>query len=323
MLHIHLDKIDRGEPYKNAKISFELLLAKFKSFEVINNDPDFYIDEYFSELINKIDLRREEIKLEIDQHFDKILNYIKLTKKVCNEMSETNKKILKDELKYFKNEIELFDKDLKMLDMDENKFDYIESKTKILINKIDFNLKELKNYFLLDQSYEFINPQIKFDATNLGHLEIIHNENILNLTDDIIKFNLSVEKKINDGLLKKYKLLAYDDIIYFNEFSQEQINKVKSKLKHLENTNVTNLDQIEHNTFVKTIENSNRNNNNNKSYFKEKKIKNYVIASPRELKTGDRYVTLLKQFNTDYAHEFLTGLGFGVVIKNGKFEEIK
>ena len=73
MLHIHLDKIDRGEPYKNAKISFELLLAKFKSFEVINNDPDFYIDEYFSELINKIDFsfQKEREKIKKVSNYDK------------------------------------------------------------------------------------------------------------------------------------------------------------------------------------------------------------------------------------------------------------
>ena len=54
--------------------------------------------------------------------------------------------------------------------------------------------------------------------------------------------------------------------------------------------------------------------------FENQSTKNYIIASPRQLKSGDRYVTILRELNQDFAHEFLTGLGFGVVIKNGKFQ---
>ena len=115
--------------------------------------------------------------------------------------------------------------------------------------------------------------------------------------------------KLNDGGLKMYKLVDYDQIIAWLQFSPEQIEKVKSKLKHLERTIVTNLDQIEHTNFINSIE-------------KNQSTKNYIIASPRQLKSGDRYVTILRELNQDFAHEFLTGLGFGVVIKNGKFQQI-
>ena len=310
MLQIHLDRLDRGESFKNAKLSFDLLSAKYKSFELINQDPAFFIDEYFADLVNKIDIKREEVKLEIDNHYDKLLNYLKLTKNISQEMADTNKNILTNDLKYLKNEIDLFDKDLKMLDIDEIRWNNIESKTKILINKIDYNLKELKNYFLLDQSYEFICPLVRFDANFLGHLEIVHNDNILNFNDDIQRFNQSVQTKLVDGSLKKYKLVDYDEIKTWQDFSPDQQEKIKSKLKLLEKTIVTNIDQIEHTNFIKSIE------------YDTDTIKNYIIASPRELKTGDRYITILKELNPCFNHEFLTDLGFGVVIINGKFEQI-
>ena len=47
MLQINLDRLDRGESWKSAKLAFDLLNLKFKSFEVINNDPDFYIGQCF------------------------------------------------------------------------------------------------------------------------------------------------------------------------------------------------------------------------------------------------------------------------------------
>lgn len=310
MLQIKLDKLERGDQFKNAKFSFDLLNAKFKTFELINNDPAYFIDEYFSDLINRIDLRREEIKVEIDNHFEQILSYLKMTKKICTEMSETNKKLLDHELKYFKQEIDGFDKDFKMLDLDDVRWRSIESKTKILINKIDFNIKELKNYFLLDQGYEFMNPMVSFDAHVLGHLEIIHNENVLNFNDDILRFNQSVQTKLKDGLLKKYKLVAYDELKTWYDFAPEQQEKIKSKLKQLEKTIITNRDQIEHTNYIRSMEHD------------ATQSKNYIIASPRELKSGDRYITILKELNPEYNHEFLTDLGFGIVIINGKFEQI-
>lgn len=48
MLKIRLDKLDRGESFKNAKASFDALASKFKYYEDINNDPDFYINGKYS-----------------------------------------------------------------------------------------------------------------------------------------------------------------------------------------------------------------------------------------------------------------------------------
>ena len=39
---------------------------------------DYFIDDYFSDLINKIDLKREELKLDIDNFYDKHIEDLKM-----------------------------------------------------------------------------------------------------------------------------------------------------------------------------------------------------------------------------------------------------
>ena len=72
----------------------------------------FYID-YFFNIINKIDLRREEIKLDIDTYYDKMINELKQAQIDCLFMSEANKKVSFEELKFFKKEVKSFNKDLR------------------------------------------------------------------------------------------------------------------------------------------------------------------------------------------------------------------
>jgi hypothetical protein len=71
LLKINLDKLNRGEVFKNAKLSFDQLTQKLESFELINKDPAYFIDEYFSDIINKIDVKKEELKMEIDSYYEK------------------------------------------------------------------------------------------------------------------------------------------------------------------------------------------------------------------------------------------------------------
>jgi hypothetical protein len=221
MLKIRLDKLDRGESYKNAKASFEKFNSKFKSYEEINNDPDNYINDYFSNMINDIDLRREEIKLEIDNYYDSMINDLKQAQIDSLFMSEANKKVSIDELKFFKREVKSFNKDLRMLDTDEHKWQSIETKSKILLNKIEFKLKEIKDFFLLSKQYEFKQPEFKLDAAHLGSLEMRPTENLLNFNKEITKLKQDFQCKLDDGSSRKYKITTYEDIKTWNECPEQ------------------------------------------------------------------------------------------------------
>jgi hypothetical protein len=54
-----------------------------------------------------------------------------------------------------------------MLDLDEQRWKAIEMKSKILINKIDHEIKEMKTYLLMNKLYEFKAPEV----LSAGHWE--------------------------------------------------------------------------------------------------------------------------------------------------------
>lgn len=283
------------------------------SFELVNKDPAFFIDEYFSDLVNKIDLRREELKLDIDNHYDKINQELNAIKKECVEISEQNKSISNDEIKCLRNEVEQFDKSLKMLDLDENKWKAIEIKSKILFNKIELKLKELKNYFLLGKSYYFKLPKVKLDATILGQLEIKPNENMLNYNKEITKLNQIIKNQLNDGRLKKFKLISYDEIRPWCEISCDEQEGYKFGYGSLLARIVRDKDQCR---YLKVLNEIERHNGDNKE-------KHYTIVSSNELSTQNCWKGFVyKHHNAEFQHEFLNDFGFAISVRNPRFEEL-
>lgn len=300
MLDINIDRLDRGEAYKNAKASFEVLNSKFETYELVNTVPAFFIDEYFSNVINEIDLRRDEIKLEIDNYYDKIINDLKQAQKSCVVMSESNRRVSNDELKFFRKEVESFNKDLKMLDLDEHKWKNIETKSKILVNKIEFKLKEIKEFFLLSKSYEFKQPEVKLDASILGKLDVKPLENLLNFNREIMKLKQDFQNKLNEGSSKKYKITTYDDIKTWSECS-EHVQK-QHKIDDVVIKNIlANSDQSDHLKFINGL---------------EAIKKNYTVVTSAELSNdeGCYFFRILKDFNQSYSHEFLNDLGFLILV---------
>jgi hypothetical protein len=308
MLDINIDRLDRGEAFKNAKSSFEALNAKFETYELINTVPAFFIDEYFSNVINEIDLRRDEIKLEIDNYYDKLINDLKESQKSCVNMCEYNRRVSHEELKYFRKEVETFNKDLKMLDLDDNKWKKIELKTKMLVNKIEFKLKEVKDFFLLSKKYEFKQPEMNLNDKCLGSLEIKPTENLLNFNKEISKLKQDFQNKLAEGSSKKYKIVNYDEIKTWCECSEHVQKQHKIDDQIIKNI-LSNMDQSEHLKFINSIESTK---------------KNYTIVTSAELNNeeGCYFFRILKDFNPTYSHEFLNDLGFLILVKNPKFEKL-
>ncbi len=64
----------------------DYLKLKNKQIQFCEQDPNSFIYEYFSELKTQVDLRREELKLKIDQHSDKLIGQIEEIEKQCRNI---------------------------------------------------------------------------------------------------------------------------------------------------------------------------------------------------------------------------------------------
>ncbi|CAF0756283.1 unnamed protein product [Brachionus calyciflorus] len=164
------DKID--EINRMAKLTN--LKQKLDKINSVKNDPKYFIDECFSNLTNKIDLRREQIKLEfsnsVDKSFQKIYHQVK-------RLQEEYEKNLDKKLN-----------DFEMNDLEEN-LDSIEIDN---IEKI--KIKPMTSY--LDQiekiNFQNSNYKIHFSDNYLGQIvNIIYETKLTN--------TLSRVKKSNEG----------------------------------------------------------------------------------------------------------------------------
>ena len=81
---------------KKIKESFEELSESIEEYEKI--EPDGYVFDYFSDKRNKVDLHREELKKEIDQKSDEIIQQLKEKEEECKLNAQKLEKINLDEL---------------------------------------------------------------------------------------------------------------------------------------------------------------------------------------------------------------------------------
>ncbi len=94
-LDLFYDQLIHSSAYKTGKIYLDELEAKFKQVDSLEQDPFNYIYEYFLDIKTKVDIRREEMKLEIDSYSDKLIGDLKRYESECkdclNKVAELSK----------------------------------------------------------------------------------------------------------------------------------------------------------------------------------------------------------------------------------------
>jgi hypothetical protein len=312
-LKTNIDILNRTAVFKNAKMSFDIFNSKLDSLDLLNKDPVFFIEQHFSDLINDIDLRREDLKLRIDHFCDKIIEDLITNKSECIENVFDINKQTNDELNYFKNISDSFKKDLKTIDLNEKKCRDIEKQSKVLVNKVDYEIREKKNFLLMNKMYDFKQPEILFNPKNVFTLEIKKTESLVELKKEIDNLKKSIEDKIDNGKRKKFQIKDYDELKTWNDLSHDEKSKLKSSFSpsFLEKI-LTQSDQSEHLKFLNEIDKN------------QKSKKSYTVISKNNL-TSDkcwRYFIIFKDYNTNYQHEFLNNFGFLVLVKDAKYERV-
>ena len=82
--------LDFGNVLKEAKKSCESFGDSLKEFEVLLKDPQFLTYETISELKNKVQLKREELKLIIDQEAKKLIDKLEEYERQSKEYLSSN-----------------------------------------------------------------------------------------------------------------------------------------------------------------------------------------------------------------------------------------
>jgi len=144
---------------------------------VLEKEPENYIIEYFEDLKRQMDLRREELKLKLDNCSDEIIQSIERTKEVKVYLS---KEVNRIKIEREKSKLKL----TKLIDRfdnfyyDEKKFEKIKQSWVVLNKRLNRSLCEYKDSIIGGREYTF-------------DFEEIHIKGLLDCFKEVEKGNLT------------------------------------------------------------------------------------------------------------------------------------
>ena len=160
LIEKNMDKINLGEEYKSAVDRCNIFGDLLDKFNKIKNDPDMRINTVISELKNKVDLRREELKQEIDKETLKMIDELNEYEKECKlKMKLASNSKLDEKLEGWKNS-------LKQWQLALSKFDSISHKS--VLDESTSKLKDLHSEFLNFDRNLFLNRLNQFKYPNVS-----------------------------------------------------------------------------------------------------------------------------------------------------------
>jgi WD40 repeat protein len=172
--YINFDRL-RKETIESLNNLNELI----NEYESIN--PDDFVYEYFRDLRNKVDLHREELKKEVDDKSDELIEQLNEKEQKCKSNFTKLKKI---DLKKLKNHMPQWRQNLRTANIDQNKLNDLLSKLIEHSNNIKDDCKIYKRKLIRNESFEFE----KFENINLfGKLVIKRHSLVLSRNSGDLK----------------------------------------------------------------------------------------------------------------------------------------
>jgi hypothetical protein len=132
---------------KEAEVNLDEI-DKFK------NVSENYIYEYFEDIKRQVDLRRETLKIEIDDYSDDIINKVNQTRQKCYTLSEKSK-LISAEIEKSRIKLNQLSIDFDTFVIEDKKLEDISLKVNDLKPKLVDLFEEYKDSLLDNKKYEF------------------------------------------------------------------------------------------------------------------------------------------------------------------------
>jgi len=171
LMELGTPQIDFGKTFDYGKNVLKDLDKTIREYELINNDPNNYIYNYFSDLKNQCDIKREEIKLEIDNHFDSILLEIEeLSLEYQRSLKHRNSEKIGNEIEMAKKNLNDWVREYDTIYVDERARDKIIFKSKFAKIKMEKELEILKRNILKNKAYVVLGNKT-IDKRSIGSIK--------------------------------------------------------------------------------------------------------------------------------------------------------
>ena len=162
LLEKEIDSINLGDKYNSARDKCEQLERMLEHFIRIRNDPEVEISAVIKDLKNMVDLRREEMKEEIDKESLEMIEKLDEFEKECKSNAESMKSDseLDKKLKTWSN-------DLKQWQQSLNSFKRNANKWKAILIESSSHLKKLQSEVCKFNENLFLKRFNRLNSSNL------------------------------------------------------------------------------------------------------------------------------------------------------------
>ena len=154
MLELHINSIKLSPKFDACKLNIDKSKEFLNELDMIAKDPENYVYEYFEGIKRKVDIHREEMKLEIDQFSDKLIEQINQTRNDCYKLSTKIDKLTAD-ITLHKSELNILIQKVDTFNIKDDEYDEILSQLNKLSPKLEDILDEYKYSLIGDKDYEF------------------------------------------------------------------------------------------------------------------------------------------------------------------------
>jgi len=139
--------------YNRCKKELKDAIEKVVKIELLENNAEYYIYDYFEEIKRQVDIRREELKLKIDNYSDEIIKSVDINQKNYTKLSKEVNKITENINKSRKSLNELIAQ-FNTLKFNDKKFEDIKASVAVVNQEFRKILAEYQNS-LIGKEYKF------------------------------------------------------------------------------------------------------------------------------------------------------------------------
>lgn len=175
IIDAQISSIDFGSIHKEAAESLDRLTREKKCVENLLSDPYSYVDYEIGQLKNQVHLKREQLKLKIDEEADKLLGKLDDYQTRCENLFGTEyyliwKNELESNIYKFSFSLSCCKSKLNELKFDESKWRKITEESNKAIEAIVEGRKTMKNDMLLGKFKKYSNYVGLFEQISIDDL---------------------------------------------------------------------------------------------------------------------------------------------------------
>ena len=167
LMEVDIDELDLGEEYNSAFDKCNYFGDLLEQLSPIKNDPETRIHTVLSELRDKVILRREDLKQDIDKKAQEFINKINDYEKECKSFIELDSTSIDDKIYEWGNDLEKSQQFLKTLKRNAKKWNSISNKMLDNLKDIQTELIQLNEKLFLNRLDEFMYIDLKLTNNDL------------------------------------------------------------------------------------------------------------------------------------------------------------